>query len=329
MSTAVPVGVAKTQRSKRALESRAPKIHENVKSTLLLKGPSSSQIMNTVLKDFHSLKKPWAKLFTKRNMTRPFEDPSSVEFLCKANDASLFTYVSHSKKRPNNLVMGRMFDFQVLDMLELSVDAGSFRSMASFESTRKAVVRIDSKPAFIFQGSEFESNPDLKTFKSLLLDYFRGHVLDKFNLAGLDRVVVCTAHKSVVYFRHYGIILRTTGTKYPRVELDLVGPSMDLKVRRVRTGAAELHKLALQTPRTRPKTANRKNTTENEFGKMGKIHLGRQNLDDIAVAKHKGTRKPKKRRTGDAAADVAASGSEDRAGDAATPSTSAPMGDDA
>jgi len=297
--------VAKTQRSKRALESRAPKIHENVKSALLLKGPSSSQTMNTVLKDLHTLKKPWAKLFTKRNMTRPFEDPSSVEFLCKANDASLFSYVSHSKKRPQNLVIGRLFDFQILDMMEMSVDAATFKPMASFEGKRQAVVRIDSKPMFIFQGSEFESNADLKTFKNLLLDYFRGQVLDKINLAGLDRVVVCTAHKSVVYFRHYGIILKTTGTKYPRVELDMVGPSMDLKVRRVRTGQNDLHKLSLQVPRTRPKTAQRKNKVPGQFGEsMGQIHIGRQNLDDIAVAKRKGHKKQKLTQNNDVSTSV-------------------------
>jgi len=307
MSTAVPVGVAKTQRSKRALESRAPKIHENVKSTLLLKGPSTSQVMNTVLKDLHSLKKPSAKMFTKRNLTRPFEDPSSVEFLCRANDASLFSYVSHSKKRPHNLVMGRMFDFQILDMMEVSVDPLTFQPMASFEGIRQAVVRIDSKPMFIFQGSEFESNLELKTFKNVILDYFRGQVLDKINLAGLDRVVVCTAHKSVVYFRHYGIILKTTGTKYPRVELDLVGPSMDLKIRRVRAGQADIQKLALHVPRTRPRTIKRKNITKGTLGdKMGTIHPGRQNLDDINLAKHKGNKKRKGKAT-DAASSPAES----------------------
>lgn len=114
MSTVVQPGVAKTQRAKRALEHKAPKQVENVKKALLLKGPSSSQIMNNVIKDLHTLKKPDAKLFTKRNLTRPFEDQSSIEFLCKANDSSLFSYVSHTKKRPHNLVLGRMFDFQVI-----------------------------------------------------------------------------------------------------------------------------------------------------------------------------------------------------------------------
>jgi ribosome production factor 2 len=52
-------------------------------------------------------------MFTKRNLTRPFEDQSSVEFLCKVNDSSLFTFGSHTKKRPQNFTMGRTFDFQV------------------------------------------------------------------------------------------------------------------------------------------------------------------------------------------------------------------------
>jgi ribosome production factor 2 len=262
--------------------------------------------MNTVLKDLYTLKKPAAKQFTKRNLTRPFEDPSSVEFLCRANDSSLFSYVSHSKKRPQNLVMGRLFDFQILDMIELSVDPLTFKSMADFEGTRQAVVRIDSKPMFIFQGSEFESDPDLKTLKNLFLDYFRGQVLDKINIAGLDRVVVCTAHKSVVYFRHYGILLKTAGTKYPRVELDLVGPSMDLKIRRVRSGQADIRKLAMHTPRTRPNSAKRHNKEAGQFGSVqGRIHIGRQNLDDINLAKHKGLKKRKVKKSADASTAVA------------------------
>jgi len=301
MSTAVQPGVAKTQRAKRALQNKAPKLFENVKSTLLLKGPSSSQVMNNVLKDLHTLKKPAAKMFTKRNMTRPFEDTSSVEFLCKTNDASLFCYVSHTKKRPHNMVLGRMFDFQLLDMMELSVDSSTFQPMSAFEKTRKAVVRIDSKPMFVFQGTEFQTNPDFAKLKNLLLDFFRGTVLDKVNIAGLDRVIVCTANKGVVYFRHYGIVLRArANSKYPQVELDLVGPSMDLKIRRVRYAPADVQKLSLQTPRGR-KTAKRKNKGTDEMGNaVAKVHPGRQNFDEINIAKLKGLKKPKKSEGADA-----------------------------
>jgi len=285
--------IAKTQRSKRALEAMAPKLVENVKKTLLLKGPKSSEVVQKVLRDLYTLKKPDAKLFTKRNLTRPFEDQSSLEYMCKANDSSLFAYGSHSKKRPQNLVLGRMFDFQVLDMIEFGLEASTFKSMADFEGKRKAVVRIGSKPMFVFRGSGFETSPELGTLKSLLLDYFRGEVLSKVNIAGLDRLIVCTAYKEKVYFRHYGVLLKNSGTSTPNVQLELVGPSMDLKIRRTRSAPVDLQKLAMQTPRGQ-RSSKRKNMEKGLHGdKMARVHLGRQNLDEIAVSKMKGLKKRK------------------------------------
>lgn len=286
-------GLAKTQRSKRALEDRAPKAVENVKKTLLLKGPNASGVVSNVLKDLAALKKPDSKMFTKRNMTRPFEDQSSVEFLCKANDSSLFAYGSHTKKRPHNLILGRTFDFQILDMLEMGIEPGSFKPMSSFEGTRKAIVRVGSKPMFVFQGSQFETNDDFGKFKSMILDYFRGEILDKINLAGVDRLIVCSAHKDKIYFRHYGVLLKNSGTKYPRVELELAGPSMDLKIRRVRSAPSDLQRLAMHKPRGQ-KSSKRKNMEKGQFGdKMARVHLGRQDFSEISLAKLKGLKKRK------------------------------------
>ena len=44
--------------------------------------------------------------------------------------AGLFVIDSHSKKRPHNLIFGRMFDHRLYDMLELGVE--SARSIKSF-----------------------------------------------------------------------------------------------------------------------------------------------------------------------------------------------------
>ena len=44
--------------------------------------------------------------------------------------AGLFVVDSHSKKRPHNLIFGRMFDHRLYDMLELGVE--SVRSIKSF-----------------------------------------------------------------------------------------------------------------------------------------------------------------------------------------------------
>lgn len=63
------------------------------------------------------------KLSRSNEAVRPFETggEASLEFLARKADAPLFALGSHSKKRPHNLVLGRMFDFQVLDMLEFGV----------------------------------------------------------------------------------------------------------------------------------------------------------------------------------------------------------------
>lgn len=133
----------KTQRSKRALAAREPKLVENVKKSLVLKGPSSSQVITSVLKDMHKLKQPESKMFSRRNLTRPFEDASSVEFLGSQNDCSLFAYGSNSKKRRHNLVLGRLFDFQLLDMLEMGVDGDTFKPMQFFSVRRLCILWWD------------------------------------------------------------------------------------------------------------------------------------------------------------------------------------------
>jgi ribosome production factor 2 len=79
------------------------------------------------------MKKPDSILFQRNNDMHPFEAQTSIEFLCQSNDCSLFSFGSHSKKRPHNLVMGRMYDFQTLDMFEFGIDESTFIPMLTFE----------------------------------------------------------------------------------------------------------------------------------------------------------------------------------------------------
>lgn len=81
---------------------------DTAKRVLLLKGKSSSQIMNDVLLDMTMLTKPNNKALNRNNDILPFEDVNSLEFLGEKNKCAMFTLVSHTKKRPNNLVMVRI-----------------------------------------------------------------------------------------------------------------------------------------------------------------------------------------------------------------------------
>lgn len=295
MPESLIVSKAKNARSKRALEYRAPQIHEHVKKVVCLKGPSSSKTVNQVLKDVCMLKKPDAIAFTKRNMTRPFEDISTMEFLCKQNDTSLFLYGSHSKKRPHNIIIGRMFDFGLLNMIEFGVNMKTFKSMKSLSNSRPGIVRPGGKPMFVFLG-DFDANPEMQTAKNVLLDFFRGEVMDIINLAALDHVIICTAQgKDKIFFRHYCVRFKKSGGKIPRVQLEPYGPNMDLTIRRSKSAPIVTQYKALKVPATKPPTYKRKNIEKGAMGtRTGRIHLDRQELNKLQLRKSKGLKKRKK-----------------------------------
>jgi ribosome production factor 2 len=156
----------KSKRAERALLNREPKVHENVKSAMFLRGPKTSELINQVVSDLYTLKKPHGIKFHRRNQTRPFEDQTSIEFFSNKNDCSLMVLASHQKKRPNNLVLGRFFDYQILDLIELGVE--NFKSIQQFEGNASCAVGF--KPCFVFRGPEFEQKEEFKKFANLLLD---------------------------------------------------------------------------------------------------------------------------------------------------------------
>jgi len=231
--------------------------------------------------------KPDGKLFLKRNLTRPFENQSSVEFLCTQNDTALFAFGSHSKKRPHNLILGRIFDGQVLDMIEFGIDGNTFRDMTALQKERTANVRVGGKPCFIFVGDEFDNNTDMAMAKNLLLDWFRGEPLEKVNLAGLDRVIVCTAVSGKIFFRHYALQLKKSGTRLPRVELQEVGPTLDLTVRRTKSATEDVRKQAMRVAKSDPKRPPKeKNIHRSVLGdREGEIHMKHQELNKVVLSR--------------------------------------------
>jgi len=154
---------------------REEKLVENTKKCMCLKGRKSSSIVNAVLTDLvrlfsfcgifsliiiinssrqYTIKKPFSRMFTKKSNPNPFEDSSSLEFLSGKADCSLFAFGCHSKKRPHNLVLGRCYNTQVLDMWEFAINPDTYLSLSSFTKKRKAVT-LGSTPCLLFNGSEF------------------------------------------------------------------------------------------------------------------------------------------------------------------------------
>jgi len=276
----------KTQRGRRALEKKEPKIYENTKTTLFFKGGNTSQTVTQVLKELHVLKKPHASIYSKKNATRPFEDQSTVEFFTKKADSSLFMYGCHSKKRPNNIIFGRLFDGQVLDMAEFGVD--KFVSMKSIEG-QKASTGI--KPSLVFSGDMFEENEDNKRVQNLFIDFFRGPNSDNVSLKGLEHVIAINGTNGKVSIRNYRVQTKKSGTKTPRVELLPMGPDLDLTMRRTRLASNDLFKRALKKPAT-AKAKKIKNINHDALGnRMGRIHMNTQDFDKLQARKLKGLKK--------------------------------------
>ena len=102
-----------------------------------------------------------------------------------------------------------MFDFHLLDLLEVGVS--NFRSLEEFHGAARS--QVGNKPCFVFAGQEFETKTDYAALKSMILDIFRGRVVDRINLKGLDRVISVVAADGVVRFRHYAVAMKKSGTK--------------------------------------------------------------------------------------------------------------------
>ncbi|KAH0830137.1 putative ribosome production factor [Lanmaoa asiatica] len=299
-------------RSKRALEVREPKEVEDARTAIFVRGTHAGEAVQNAMKELMALKKPYAISFSKRNVVRPFEDTSSLEFWAQKNDASMFLLGQSTKKRPNGLVVARTFDSRMLDMCEFGVD--KFVSMAAFKTPKSTP---GHKPMMHFASELFDTHPRYVQLKSLLMDLFNAEVVESVCLPGLEHVISVTVapslvhqtatvalggshqddpgHLPKVHVRTYTVKLTPSGTRVPRVELTEMGPSLDLSLRRWREADPEMWKAAMRRPKMKKQDMEKglgkrkKNVEVDEMGDLrGRVHIARQDLGKLQTRKMKG-----------------------------------------
>jgi ribosome production factor 2 len=285
-------------RSKRALDKKAPKPVENPKKALFLRGTSCSQKTQDALTDLYSLRRPLAQKFTKKNEIHPFEEASSLEFFSEKNDASLLVFGSSSKKRPHALTLVRTFGYKVLDMLELNLDPDSLRLLSQFKNKKCAV---GLKPMLLFSGTPFESPiPNEYTMaKSFFTDFFKGEPAEKVDVEGLQYLVSIAARdtvdgeeaKPMIHLRVYLIKTKKSGQKLPRVEVEEMGPRMDFRIGRMKEAEEAMLKEAMRKARTTLERPKKNISTDIVGDKVGRIHLGKQDLGELQTRKMKGLKR--------------------------------------
>lgn len=280
---------AKTAKGKRFLKNREPKVIENPKGVLFLRGNKSTNDVTSLLNDLYGLRKPLATLFSRKHAEQPFEDISGMEKLCTKLDHSLFCMGSSSKKRPFRLVVGRLFDRQLLDMQEWRIS--NYVPVSKFGGKLPV---LGSKPLVVFQGAAFDNDEVLKRTKSLLLDLLAGPKAEQVLLSGLDQAIVVSTLDGApavgsappVYVRRYRMGFEKSGSKLPYVKTDEIGPHFELTVDRQKEPDRERWKAAMKTPKDLvPKKV--KNMSTDDMGRrMGRIHLGKQDFDKIHTVHH-------------------------------------------
>lgn len=225
----------------------------------------------------------------KKNDVHPFEggrNEATLEFLAQKSDTAFVLHASHNKKRPHTLTLCRMFDGRIMDMVELGIT-----SHASIASIGGGTCAVGVKPAFVFSGELFEQREEYKKIQNMLLDMFRGRIVDKINAGGIESVISVTATEAGLLFRVYRVVMKKSGASTPLIELQLMGPSFDFKVGRTRFAPTELLRQALKKPRELG-VKKHKNISTNPLGdKLGRVHVGQQNIDRIQTRKVKALKK--------------------------------------
>uniref|UniRef100_A0A1A9UCM1 Ribosome production factor 2 homolog n=1 Tax=Glossina austeni TaxID=7395 RepID=A0A1A9UCM1_GLOAU len=277
----------KTRKGKQVLLARESQLVENARVMLLLEGRKCGGDVKLYMKDLQQLRKPLVKVLSRNNDISPFEDPSSLEFLVQKNDCALFAFGSTSKKRPDNVVLGRIFENEILDMVELGIKQYKALSYFKIEKIGTCV-----KPCLVFNGPKWSQTDELRRLRNLLSDTFQKDKIEAIRLQGVEHVIsfTCTEDMTIL-MRSYKILLKKSGQRTPRIELMEIGPSADFSIRRSKIASEDFYKMSRKQP-TELKVAKKKNISHDELGNThGRIHLGKQNLDKIQTRRVKGLKK--------------------------------------
>lgn len=141
----------------------------------------------------HSLRPPptiqteCVKLTRKNEGLHPMDagGEAALEALARKADCGLFALATHTKKRPHALTLGRFFDGRLLDAVEMTLD--SVTTIAETGAAAAAArTAAGHKPLLFFAGAPFDAaggDPAMVAARSLLLDLFRGRVVQAINLA--------------------------------------------------------------------------------------------------------------------------------------------------
>jgi len=163
------------------------------------------------------------------------------------------------------------------------------------------------KPMLLFCGAPWDSNSRFQALKSLFMDFFKGPTVDRVDVEGLQYIIQFSTPEipaqtgaaatgdpaAKIHIRAYLLRSLRSGQKLPRIELEEMGPRMDLVLGRVREPEDEMWKEAMKKAK-KVEARTKKNVTMDIMGdKLGRIHTGKQDLSKLQSRKMKGLKRSK------------------------------------
>jgi ribosome production factor 2 len=270
-----------THKGKKFLEAHEPKIEEPRKSSLFINGRKSSPILRQLWDSLAHFRYREVVKYPRKNDILPFESVQDVESFCRESDCSLFLLFSHTKKRPNNLIFGRLFDYHVLEMYEVGVSE-------LVPDLPSGAIEHASIPALFFEGDRWDT--DFSTFRSVLIDFFVGDLKGKLNLHQVQHALSFTiieGQETKILVRHYQV--DRSGTEPGLLP---VSPSFEMVQRRVMLPDPDIMAGALVKPVVNKK---KKNVVKDALGRdLGRVFVKKQTVGTLRLKKFSGLKKTKR-----------------------------------
>lgn len=198
----------------------------------------------------------------------------------------------------------------MLDMVEMSL---MLATEGSEPEDSKLQIGVEMKPMILFAGSQWndESASEQATLfrqlKTTMIDLFQGEEISSIDVAGLQYVLMVAAGenngdttnssdgsvKPVIHLRWYRVrTVRSSTPKVPRVELDQIGPSLDFRIGRFRFADPNVLSEAMKHAKRANEARTKKNVETDLMGdKLGRVHLGKQDLSQLQTRKMKGLKR--------------------------------------
>jgi hypothetical protein len=190
---------------------------------------------------------------------------------------------------------------------EAETEAGEEEAAASSASASTAepgyvapTPQIGARPCMVFQGANWESKPELRTLRSILLDVFRGVPARPGDGVLLSSVSWCISVTEgldgAIHLRTYTVDMRRSGIRTPKIVLLDMGFHLDMSVRRHHAPDPAMLKDALMIP-PQARQGGKKNITRDAIGdKYGRVHMERQDFRSLKLRATKASKADRKGR---------------------------------